>query len=278
MRVEESINPRWVTAVLKERGIRAPDVDVLARTIAALDEGDRATFRARVAALHRGTEAEGDMTWMAAWVDNLPAAVRVASPSPRVAADEPRAGAMEPPASVRPSAALGTSLNALERSHHVYGTKAAMCVELVNVAGDDDGRGSYATVMLEFAPAAGDGKRFAWDQRKVQFRLGLREIPRVAAVLMGYLDAIELEGHGPTHNKSLWIEDQGGAIFFKVRQGRVALGVPLSSGDLYAVSARVMHALALNAPGVDGQVTLALVRRTGHMEMAARQARADNER
>ncbi len=279
MLVDDRINPRWVAAVLKERGIRAPDVDVLARTIAALDGEERAAFRAKVAALHRGTEAAADLDWMADWVDNLP--VAVGEPATSIsAAKRPDSAplAAEPPAAARPSAAPAASGNALQRSHHVYGNKAAMCVELVQVAGDDDGRGSYATVMLEFAPAAGDGRRFAWTERKIQFRLGLRELPRVGAVLMGDMESIELDGHGPTHNKSLWIEDQGGAIFFKVRQGRVTLGVPLSAGDLYAVAARVMYALALNAPGIDALVSLRLVRRTAHMELAARQAQADRDR
>ncbi len=159
----------------------------------------------------------------------------------------------------------------LARSHHVYGHKAAMTLEVVQVARDSF-RDSFATVQLEFATA--NGERFAWD-RKHTFRLGRRELPLLAACLLGYVPGLTFAGHGPTHDKDLTVTDQGGNLYFKLRNGRAAVGVPMAGGDLVDCATRVMHALSLNAPGIDGQLLAVMVRRAGHIHVTAEETKQE---
>lgn len=105
----------------------------------------------------------------------------------------------------------------------------------------------------------------------MQFRLGRRELPLVAAVFLGFLGEVEFDGHGEAHDKRLTIVDQGGKLFFKIVQGRAAHAVPATAAEVVELACRAMHALSLNAPGIDTQTLARMVRRAGQMEAAAQQ-------
>lgn len=252
------LNPRWVLSTLRQRGLPVPDLKQLESALNVLQPDAAERMRRVVSDLTRGGEGPNDMEWIAQWARGLKSSV------PPVEA-RPKKVLPEKPA--RPHVVA----HPLEASHHVYGKTAAMCVEVRRVKDEPGERGSYTTVAFEFAPAAANPQReYSWDH-KVVFRLGQRELPRVASLFAGYNHLVELEGHGPSHNKSLSIEDQGTHIFMKARQGRTSLAVQVTAADLLDVSARVIHAVTQNAPGLHDQPLLLLLRRTGQMDALALQ-------
>lgn len=259
-----SLNPRWVLGILRDRGLPAPELRAIVSGVNALQPADVEKMRRVLADLARGGETAGDMEWVAQWSRELKGQAEetvAARRAPQVREERP----------ARPHAVA----HPLESSHHVYGTAAAMCVEVRHVGADQGERGSFTTVAFEFAPAIPDTQRgFAWG-RKLIFRLGQRELPRVASVFAGYNQLVELEGHGPSHNKSLVIEDQGTHIFMKARQGKQTLAVQVTAGDLLDVSARVMHAVTQNVQGLQDQPLLLLLRRTGQMDSLSQQKEAE---
>ncbi len=74
---------------------------------------------------------------------------------------------------------------------------------------------------------------------------------------------IAFDGHGEAHDKRLAIVDQGGKLFFKIVQGRAAHAVPATAAEVVELASRAMHALSLNAPGIDTQTLANMVRRSG---------------
>lgn len=266
MNAPERINPHWVCTILKSRGVVVGELPVMKAALQDLGDDEVEQLRACVTALHKGSETSDQMDWAAAWArrarqtplpvtsGRAPLALEQEAPATQSGGEGPRRDASP---AARPRRA-----NRLQWPHHVYGAKAAMCIEVVELERPED-RDDHATVQLEFARAIGD--RYDWDDKHA-FRLGRRELPLLAGVLLGASGALTLSGHGRTHDKILTVQDQGGHLFFKFRQGRVALGVPLTAGDLVETATRVMHALMLNAPGIDSQTLTLMCRRAGQLQ------------
>jgi hypothetical protein len=260
------LNPRWLLTQLKERGLPLRTLEEIEIALNKLDHADREKLRAAVSKLTRGSESAAEMQWIADWVGNVPRA-----------ADEPMRPSHEFRAKAKPSAPEGrTPASAatavrehpLEWSHHVYGARAAMCVEVTAVPGEQPGgRGSFKTVQLDFAASKGDG-RFDWS-RKLVFRLSKRELPIFAAVLTGWVQKVEFKGHGEDNKKSLTVEDQGGNLYFRIRQGNANLAVPCSAEDIVDLCSRALFAVSENAPGLDSLTISALVKRAGQMHATA---------
>lgn len=149
-------------------------------------------------------------------------------------------------------------------AHHVYGVKAAICFEPTTISATDPEREEpFHTLMIEMAEAQ-SRKRFDWE-RKISIRLTRRELPLFAAWLLGWCPALEFSGHGQGNDKVLHLEDQASHLFVRLRQGRRLLAAQIGGEEVAAIGCMVMKALHLNAPYMDSQAHLHLVKRAGAM-------------
>ena len=153
------------------------------------------------------------------------------------------------------------------RSHgvHIYGKSAALKIELDTLRGHETQAECHYTVLIE---GANKGKAMGYDWgAKIPFQLTRRELPLVAAFLLGFSSSkLELKNHGPEANKSLTLEEQKGKLFVKVAQtGRAPVPVPVEPADVFAWGELCMVALQLNRPTVSPGIHLALLRRVGRM-------------
>jgi hypothetical protein len=155
---------------------------------------------------------------------------------------------------------------ALLRAHgiHIYGQQAALTIELDTLATDDGAPVEY-TLLIEGTRK--NGGAYDWT-RKIPFQLTRRELPLVAAFILGYFSEKQLDFkyHGPANDKHLHLADQGCNLFVKLSQGGQALvAVPVEPADVYAWGELCMVALNLNRPTVSAEAQLALLRRIGQM-------------
>jgi hypothetical protein len=261
--IQAPINPRWVLTTLRQRGMPEPPLTALAEAIATLDPASTADFRGRVSRLHAGGDRDEDMGWLTRWCAPLLRQRDDQSARAPAANDQDEPGSSEPRA-VPPSRESRRG-QSFEPSHHVYGAKAALCLECVRVEPTPGGKGTdgYSTIQLEMAPAL-RRNTYDWD-RKIIFRLTQREVALFAAVLLGWCKKLELKGHGPANDKILEIADQGANLFIKLRQGRTAHALPLGGDEIFPVTSMALKALGLNAPHLDSQTLVQLAKRAGDM-------------
>lgn len=146
---------------------------------------------------------------------------------------------------------------------HIYAGKTAMKVEL-DLLRAPDGEAAKYTVQIELAPSSAP-RVYDWH-RKVAFQFTRRELPLLAAMLMGFAgDALVLTNHGPDHDKRLEIHQQGNKLFVKIRQGGTAYSMPVEASDVFAWTAIAMTALKKNNDALDSGVFLEMLKRTGEM-------------
>lgn len=267
------INPRWVLGALRQRGlVPEPTLAALTEAIALLDAEDAEGFRGRVSRLCAGTEKADEMAWMADWCDR-----QAEQPGDVQAAAANDQGDQGPTDDRTPGARGSRRGQAFEPSHHVYGSKAALCVESMRVEPTSEGAGrdGYATLQLEMAPAL-TRSRYDWE-RKIIFRLTQREVALFAAALLGWCKKLEFKGHGPSHDKILEIDDQGAHLFIKLRQARKAYALPMGGDEIFPVSAMALKTLGLNAPHLDSQTLVQLAKRAGEMYGRATAAHGDGQ-
>lgn len=163
---------------------------------------------------------------------------------------------------------------ALLRQHgmHVYGKSAALKIELSQLrAGDGDSAPHY-TLQLEGATS--DAGRYDW-RRKIAFQFTRRELPLLAAFLLGHAGtSLSFDNHGPGNDKHLTINDQGKHCFVRLRAtGHTMVTVPVSPPDVFAWGELALVALQLNRPLLAAESQIALLRRLGAMVRAS-EARA----
>lgn len=258
------LNPRWVLTTLRQRGVREPQLSALTSEIGGMTPASIEELRSRVSRMCAGTDRPEDMTWMAQWSAGLEAHTP-SNNKPEPAAndhDHEDGSASERRATVESSRPRrGQSF---EPSHHVYGAKAALCMELVRVEPKDgESTDGYATLQLEFAGALARN-RYDWE-RKIIFRLTKREVPLLAACLLGWCKKLEFSGHGPANDKVFEIEDQAAHFFIKVRQGRRAIALPMGGDELFPVTAMVLKTMGENAPHLDSQTLVQIAKRVGEV-------------
>ena len=119
----------------------------------------------------------------------------------------------------------------------------------------------YDTVMLEAASARGE-RRYDWGN-KISVMMMQRELPEVAAVLLGALKGCEFRHHGPRKNKGFSIENQGGKFFVRVfRTGdeRELHGVPVPFEDAFYIAALVLRQLGRAVRGADAATIVTALR------------------
>jgi hypothetical protein len=155
---------------------------------------------------------------------------------------------------------------------HVYGGTAALKIELDTLGGGAQDRQAGYTVQIEGARKE-PGSGYAWH-RKIQFQLTKRELPLMAAFLLGYGGpSIEFANHGPAHDKGLSVMDQGRRLYVRLRQQGTTIPVPIEPPDVYAWGEICMLALQLNRPSLGTEGQLAMLRRIGRMTTASVEAR-----
>lgn len=97
---------------------------------------------------------------------------------------------------------------------HVYGSKAALKIELTYLRRRDPVVPQRYTVQIEGARKPGGW--IDWEH-KVILQLMARELAPMAAFLLGLAgERFELANHGPQADKTLSIEDQGSRMFVKL--------------------------------------------------------------
>lgn len=236
--------------------------------------------------LQAGTENSTDMDDMAAWMRSCTSAPVPESPLPAVKNLGAGQGARSYDKSSNKTTPVKTKLPVipsspdigldresvlhkaqlatLRESYHAYGSKAALCVETAVIEDLLDARTPvFHSLNIEMAPAKAGG-HYDWTS-KVIFRLTKREFPLFIAVLMGWSPSLSFSNHGTENDKSLEITDQGPHFFFKLRQGKVTLAMPLLAEELFGVVTLAITTLARNTPTIDTQSLMAIIKRTAAM-------------
>ncbi len=241
----------WVTQTLQTRGVQVPPLPQIRRAIAALPEAEVASFKDRLQRVAAGTERAGELEALADWAREVAAS--------RVAANDEGTTI---PRKVQAGQTAG-------KGFHIYGSKGALCFERAEAT---QARKSYATLLIEAAPATSQAAQ--WD-KKISFRLTRRELPVFAASLLGWCAHVEFTGHGEDHVKTLELEDQGASLYLKLRHGRRLVPVPIPADEVFDLAAMVLDILCSNAPGLDSQTVLQLVKRAGAMAEMGRRPPVD---
>lgn len=147
---------------------------------------------------------------------------------------------------------------------HVYGSTAALCIELDSLRPDDGGR-QLSTITVEAAKAMGGDARgrklYDWKTKTI-FQLTRKELPPFIGVVLGGAGEWVASGHGGNHDKRLIVRAQPSAVQVVVSQAGVqTLSVPIGAADLFSVIALSLKALGQNEPHLSSDVILTLCRR-----------------
>lgn len=270
------MHPKYLEQVLLDRGIPHPPQRQLEIFVDLLSEAQLPVMEERLRKLSLGVEQQEDLDALLAGI-NAHAAEAVRPPVEQVAAPqraEPRTQPLDASPQARPAQRpvpaddkLPPDVLQMLRQHgmHVYASSAALKIELATLrAGEASGAVQY-TVQIDAARAKGHG--YDWHG-KVPFQFTRRELPRLAAFLLGMSGKkLTLFNHGPNTDKHFEVEDQGSHLFVKVRlAGRAPIALPVPPADVFGWGELCLVALQLNRPtlGTDGH--LALLRRIGRME------------
>ena len=282
------INPRWVLHTLTHRGLPGISLDALEFGVAGLAPELTEEFHALVDRLHNGSDQLVDMETMAEWSRSTKKAFaertsfahsppikssaiiinaqeqEPARPDPETQAFQVIAGDVV--ADPKRQALLHPKQQRFVReSHHVYGSKAALCIEptLIDDAVTHPGTPVFNTLSVEMAPSTGDG-HYKWED-KITFRLTRRELSLFVAAMMGWIPSISMSNHGPNKDKTLEISDQGNSLFIKLRQAKRAMAVPVPAEEVFTVATLALKMLVRNSPELDSQTLMLVVKRTAAM-------------
>lgn len=140
-------------------------------------------------------------------------------------------------------------------SFHLYGGKAAFCFSL-----DTTRKPECPTVRIEAAKASGT-RQYDWTN-KATFQLTVSELPLVFGVFFGYLNRLELSGHGTENEKALTIEDQNDKFFLSLQvRGGGVFAMPAPPKDTYPIMSMLLKQIQANSPDLAPQQVQMLVQR-----------------
>jgi hypothetical protein len=253
------LHPGYIHQTLRGRGVPPPPKRDIVNFIASLRPEAASVEAERVRRISMGVDRSDD-------VECLLDAIKAKRPE-ESAPEALKPLVSKPPARVA-SAAPAEPHTEFLRSHgvHIYGQSAALKIELDTLRTSDEQAGGFQyTVLIEGANNR-KGGGYNWTT-KVPFQLTRRELPLVAAFLLGFTtEKLEFNNHGPQANKFLTLEDQGGKILVRVGQaGRAPVPVPVEPADVFSWGELCIVALQLNRPTVGAEGQLALLRRVGRM-------------
>lgn len=257
-----TVNPpshKWVAQVLRDRGFPTPPLSDIATAVATWSAAQAATAMACLRRIESGTDTPKDYASVKELLDLGPArdpSFEESTPAAKVApAKKTRVEAAADPA---------------ERvKHHIYASKGAVTVEMAPIRG---ARGERPRMSIMIEAAQGDGGRsFDWEH-KIIFSVMLRELPLVAAALLGLLEKpLVFANHGDATDKRLEIVGQGDRVLLKVMQGRRAIAVPVMAYDCFATLDIALNALTMNSPHLPGDLMHAMLRRVAQMHNQQKQ-------
>jgi hypothetical protein len=272
------ISAHWVAQVLRDRGIRPPAILTIQQFLVPLTDLE---LRELYAGLRKVEQGVDDPSVTRAIVERIQAHVTQVEPGqgagPQRLPSEPavpaNATALSKPAKA-PSATAAPWYRG--KGAHIYSTSAAMKVEIDVLKSDPDEPLCY-TVQVEAAQSKGT-RSYDWDNKLV-FQFTKRELPLLAAMLMGYLNQpLTLSNHGPDRDKSLEIRSDGtNRLLVRLRQASRHILIPVFAEDLHAWLTITMQALKQNAPELDGTLILEMLKRTASIHGSADQSRADRQ-
>jgi len=269
---------RSISVILKARGVRTPPPAQVQAYLRSLSQGELAEVNDRLWRIERGTERPEDIPALLDAIRATPQATQNAQ-QPSAQDTGSQAAAKAPARTTRSKDRSAPKKNtapadagqlAWLRSHgvHVWATSAALKFELspLRKAQEDEDAPLQYSVQLEGAKKR-DG-RADWEH-KIIFQLTVRELPLVAAFLLGYAgEQIALHNHGPNADKSLTLQDQKGKIFCRLLEAGAVVPVPIDAMDVYRCAEIALAALHLNRPSCPPEMQLAMLRRVGTMYQA----------
>jgi len=246
----------WLKALFQRAGFIPPiaqratnNVPVVVRTVQPQTTG-------------RGTFLDGD--------SSAPSRRVVAVVRPDNQTRKPSAAPVSPAASSENNAAEvgsgGEEMPAKKRNqYHVYAGKSALCFE------EDTTRSGEPTVALDAAISLGT-RTYDW-KNKVRLQLSKRELPIVAAALLGSIDYCSFSAHGENNAKGFSIEVQskqpsGSTYFVKVwSKDEQTRAVPMDAADAYHVSSLVLSQLGKLYPEQSMQERMILLKRLANIHV-----------
>ena len=260
----------YASQVLRGRGVQPPPKEQIAAYLASLTGDVLAQETGRLRRIALGVDNTDDVPCLLAAIRNCTST----APPPSTAVDRREHPAAHKSRAAAPAPSPRTDPHTdFLRSNgvHVYGATAALKIELDAFGGGAQDRQAGYTVQIEGARKE-PGSGYAW-QRKIQFQLTRRELPLMAAFLVGYGGpSIEFANHGPAHDKSLSVMDQGRRLYVRLRQPGCTIPVPIEPPDVYAWGEICMLALQLNRPSLGTEAQLVMLRRIGRMTTASGEA------
>lgn len=148
-------------------------------------------------------------------------------------------------------------------SIHVYAGKAALCFAECTTR-----QGDKATLMIEAAQATGDN--YNW-QDKTMLMLTPAELPLVLGFFVGYLEKLELKGHGRQQEKAMTLTNQGNQFFVTmIMRGQAPRAVPMPAKDGYPVLTMLLRQMLKNDPHLTAQLILQFSKRICDMHASER--------
>ena len=295
------VSHKWVHQVFRQRGIPAPDPELLRLSLEQASVEQHQEVLALGKRIESGADTGDEIPRLRHILKTLqtqPVKAITVAPmvAPSVTAVAPVATFTPPPAQIdlldpslhvepsgptktptrrtraappQPVTATTDSTSYTEEKkrqpkHHIYGSKAALTIELDRLRERDESGQERWSLMVE-AALAKSARSYDWDH-KIAFQLTRGELPAVAATLMGYLESLHLKNHGAQSDKSLDLQNQGDKVFVKLSQGKQMMAGPVTSGDVHAWLELVMLALLRNAPEVGEMMHMAMIKRVAEME------------
>lgn len=139
------------------------------------------------------------------------------------------------------------------RSVKVYGGKAALTFQ----AGMT--RGEIQTVTIESARSTAP-RQYDWS-KKLSIMLTRKEMPRVAAVMLGFISECSFSNHGTNNDKGFEIKQQKGGVFIRLFSGKTgAMAIPVDQEDLYYVTGLFIEQLKREQPWFTGTEIISLLK------------------
>jgi len=291
------VSHKWVHQVFRQRGIPAPDPELLRLSLEQASVEQHQEVLALGKRIESGADTGDEIPRLRHILKTLqtqpakavpvatsvsavapvatftppPAQIDLLDPSlhtepsgpPKTSTRRTRASPPQP-VTVRTDSTSHTEEKKRRPKHHIYGSKAALTIELDRLRERDESGQERWSLMVE-AALAKSARSYDWDH-KIAFQLTRGELPAVAATLMGYLETLHLKNHGAQADKSLDLQNQGDKVFAKLSQGKQMMAVPVTSGDVHAWLELVMLALLRNAPEVGEMMHMAMIKRVAEME------------
>jgi len=146
-------------------------------------------------------------------------------------------------------------------SFKIFGSGAALCVTEARTRSTNQ-----HTIQIEGALALGAARReFDW-QNKIIVQLIVQEAYTALALFENLIPSVKFDGHGRTHDKSLYIDFQESHYFVRVIQrGRAAIALPVRAVDTIQIVALLYRQLLANEPHLQIGDVRTLVARVASM-------------